>query len=442
MEVIMGIVDRRGFIKTGGAAATLAAASLKGSARAAQGANETINVAIMGIRSRGAQLAGHFGKVPGVRIATLCDIDENLLPAAAAKIETDFGYKPKVETCIRKVLDDKDIDALVIAAPNHWHALATIWACQAGKDVYVEKPISHNISEGRKMIEAARKYNRVVQVGTQQRSNPVTQRAMDFIHGGGLGDIYMAKCVIYRPRESFGWKRNSPVPEGVDYDRWIGPARFYPFNENRFHYQWHWFWNTGNGETGNNGPHYTDETRWALQAYDHPSRIVSMGNYDVFDCEQETPNTQISVLEYKNGTRIQVEVRNLYTNPDAGMNMGVLLYGSEGWMKLQYHQWETYFGRKNEPGESYQAEDGSPDPGDLHVANFIDCMRSRKRAELKADILEGHLSTSICHLSNIAFRTGRELRFDSSNERFVGDPEADSYLTREYRYPYVVPENV
>ena len=438
----MGIVDRRGFIKTGGVAATLAAASFTGTSRASQSPNDTINVAVMGIRSRGMQLANHFGKVPGVRVATLCDIDENFFPEAAAKLESDFGHKPKTETDIRRVLDDKEIDALVVAAPNHWHALATIWGCQAGKDVYVEKPISHNISEGRKMIEAARKYKRIVQAGTQQRSNPTVQKAMDFIHSGGLGDVYMAKCVIYRPRESFGWKRNSPVPKGVHYDQWVGPARYYPFNENRFHYQWHWFWNTGNGETGNNGPHYTDEVRWALQAYDHPSRIVSMGNYDVFDCEQETPNTQMSVLEYQNGTRVQVEVRNLYSNSDAEMNMGVLLYGSEGWMRLLYGQWETYFGRKNEPGESMKTEDGAPSPGDLHVANFIDCVRSRRREDQKADILEGHLSTSICHLSNIAFRTGRELRFDSSNERFVGDAEADSCLTREYRYPYVVPDKV
>ncbi len=410
--------------------------------------NETIQVAVMGIRSRGTAHALTLAKLPNVNVAALCDVDERLLPKLAADVEKISGKKPRTETDIRKVLENKEIDAISIAAPNHWHALATIWACQAGKHVYVEKPVSYNIFEGRKMVEASRKYDRIVQAGTQNRTSPLVQSAMDFLHAGKLGKIYMVKCVVFRPRESLGRKPNSAVPPGVHYDLWVGPAPWRPYNENRFHYNWHWFWDTGNGETGNNGPHYTDVARWALQKYEHPKRIQSMGGYDVFDCDQETPNTQMSMMEYADGTRVQLEVRGLYTNAEDGIRMGLLFYGSEGWMHLGGSEWKTYFGRKNEPGEQ-RSDKGDEHTTDMkltedgaHFWNFIEAVRANKRELQTADILEGHLSAAMCHLSNIAYRTGRQVVFDSANECFHGDAEASSLLRREYRLPFVVPEKV
>jgi predicted dehydrogenase len=405
-------------------------------------------MAVIGIRSRGSAHTSTLAKLPNVNVAAICDIDERLLPKAVADVEKITGKRPKTETDIRRILENKEIDAISIATPNHWHALATIWACQAGKHVYVEKPVSYNISEGRKMVEAARKYDRIVQTGTQSRTRPFVQSAMDFLHSGKLGKLYMVKCVVFRPRESLGRKSNSAVPNGVHYDLWVGPSPWRPFNENRFHYNWHWFWATGNGETGNNGPHYTDMARWALQRYDHPRRIHSMGGYDVFDSDQETPNTQLSMLEYDDGVRVQLEVRGLYTNAEDNVRMGLLIYGSEGWMHLASEEWKTFYGRKNEPGEHREAK-GEEHISDItlsedgaHFWNFIDAVKENRRELLKADILEGHLSASLCHLSNIAYRTKRQVIFDSSNESFPGDAEANSLLTREYRYPFVIPEKI
>ena len=435
----MTSITRRQFVKRTGTAGLLAAAPILKAASAKARPSDTVNVAVMGIRSRGTDHAVELASLPNVNVAILCDPDERLFAKTIADVEKISNKRPKTETDIRRVLENKEIDAISIASPNSWHALATIWACQAGKDVYVEKPVSHNITEGRRMVEAARKYNRIVQVGTQGRSSPLIQSAMDFIHSGKLGKVYMVKCVVFRPREGLGHKPNSSIPEGVHYDLWLGPAPWRPFNENRFHYNWHWFWETGNGETGNNGPHYTDIARRILQKYEHPRRIQSMGGYDVFDSDQETPNTQLSMMEYPDGTRVQLEVRGLYTNAEDGMTMGLLVFGSEGWMHLKFDRWQTYFGRKNEPGEHREMQE---EKDSVHFANFIDCVRSRKQENLTAPILEGHLSTSLCHLANIAYRTGRQVVFDSTNENFPGDDVANSYLTREYRYPFVVPEKI
>lgn len=442
----MSSLSRRRFFRGAGASAALMSPSIR--AGLANSPNNTIRVAVMGIRSRGTAHARTLAKLPNIEVAVLCDVDERLLPKIVDEVEKISGRKPRTETDIRKVLDSKDVDAIAIAAPNHWHALATIWACQAGKHVYVEKPVSYNIFEGRKMIEASRKYDRIVQTGTQNRSSLLVQSAMNFLHAGKLGKIYMVKCIVFRPRESLGRKANSAVPPGVHYDLWVGPAPWRPFNENRFHYNWHWFWDTGNGETGNNGPHYTDMARWALQKYEHPKRIQSMGGYDIFDGDHETPNTQLSIVEYADGTRVQVEVRGLYTNAEAGIRMGLLFFGSEGWMHLSGEEWKTYYGRKNEPGERQSEREAELAAGRkfnddaAHFLNFLEAVRANRRELLKADILEGHLSAAICHLSNIAYRTGRQIVFDSANECFHGDSEASSLLRREYRLPFVVPEKV
>jgi len=444
----MATLTRRQFVRKSGNSAAILLGTHSFSSFAKANPSEVVQMAVIGIRSRGSAHTSTLAKLPNVNVAAICDIDERLLPKAVADVEKITGKRPKTETDIRRILDNKEIDAISIATPNHWHALATIWACQAGKHVYVEKPVSYNISEGRKMVEAARKYDRIVQTGTQSRTRPFIQSAMDFLHSGKLGKLYMVKCVVFRPRESLGRKSNSAVPNGVHYDLWVGPSPWRPFNEGRFHYNWHWFWATGNGETGNNGPHYTDMARWALQRYDHPRRIHSMGGYDVFDSDQETPNTQLSMLEYDDGVRVQLEVRGLYTNAEDNVRMGLLIYGSEGWMHLASEEWKTFYGRKNEPGEHREAK-GEEHISDItlsedgaHFWNFIDAVKENRRELLKADILEGHLSASLCHLSNIAYRTKRQVIFDSSNESFPGDAEANSLLTREYRYPFVIPEKI
>ena len=270
-------ISRREFLSRSSkvAGGVIAAASL-GTGKGL-GANEQINIAVIGINGRGNNLIDGFGKIKGVRIAALCDVDEKVLNRRAAEVEKKFGYKPKTEWDLRKIYEMKDIDAVAIATPNHWHALGTIWACQAGKHVYCEKPCSHNIFEGRKMVEAARKYNRIVEVGFQNRSIKNVRAAMKFMADGGIGKVYMARGLCFKPRDSFGKFPDEPVPEGLHWDLWIGPAEYYNYNKGKCHYNWHWFWNTGNGDTGNQGPHQFDIARWGLGKNEHPVRISSFG---------------------------------------------------------------------------------------------------------------------------------------------------------------------
>lgn len=445
--------NRRAFLRTLGAAAGLGAAPWITGALAQNSPNERINVAVMGIHSRGSDHIKIFSRIPNVQVTVLCDVDERLFPKAVADLEKSSGRKPRTETDIRRVLEDKDVDVISIAAPNHWHSLASVWACQAGKDVYVEKPASYNIFEGRKAVEAARRYNRIVQTGSQHRSSPLGRSAVDFVHSGKLGRVYMIRGVIYRSRESIGRGKVVPVPEGVHFDTWLGPAPQRPFYDNRFHYTWHWFWDTGNGETGNNGPHFTDLARWFLQKKELPRTIQSMGGFYVYDSDQETPNTQISCMEYPDGALFQLEIRGLYTNFDDTVREGMLLYGSEGWMKfdLAGGNWAVYHGREKEPAVTMnraEAAEKFPPAGtqradvDPHFINFIECVRSRKRESLASDILDGHLAAAMCHQCNIAYRTGRTLIFDPIKEQFIGDAEANDLVSRNYRKPFVVPEKV
>jgi predicted dehydrogenase len=446
----MKALNRRNFLKnTGSVGAALAAGSIVKADSLKNSPNGTIRMAVIGLRGRGQTHYAEWSKLQNVEVATLCDVDEREFGKALTKMQKLSPKKPKTETDIRRVLEDKEIDAISIATPDHWHALATIWGCQAGKDVYVEKPTSHNIWEGRKMVEAARKYNRIVQSGMQNRSNKTVQAAMKFLHDGGLGDVYMAKGLCFKPRDTIGKKQNGPVPEGVHYDLWLGPAQYRPFNENRFHYNWHWFWDYGCTDLGNQGPHQMDIARWGMNKHDYPVKIHCSGGYYAFDSDQETPNTQIAALEFSDGKLIQFEVRGLYTNGENGITIGNLFYGSKGWMHLDGSTWRTFFGRKNEPGPSMESKEGAADPMNLlgsgdtpHFRNFIDAMRSRKISDQNADIEEGHRSTVYCHLSNIAYRLGRQLQFDSNNECFVNDTQADGYLGRRYRAPYVVPDKV
>ena len=417
--------------------------------------NDTVNVAVAGIRSRGKAHYNAFAKIPNVRVAALCDVDERLFPGAVADIEEQTGRRPATFVDFRDLIADKDIDAVALATPDHWHALQTIWACRAGKDVYVEKPVSWCIEEGRKTVEAARKYDRIVQVGSQYRSNEMVKQAVQFIRDGKLGDVYMIKTFYYGLRASIGHKTDSPIPDGVNWDLFLGPAPYRPFNENRFHYNWHWFWDTGNSDLTANGVHFADIARWSLNKHTHPVTVSSDGDYYVFDSDQETPNVISATCKYDDGKVIRFEINNLFSprffsdSTSAGIPVGDIFYGSEGWMELGPGEFRTFYGRKSEPGPRVSQKELAPDPlnrqgtgGENHFANFIDCVRSRNRQELNADILEGHLSASICHLAEISYRTKRKLTFNPHAEKFVSDADADSYLTRDYRHPYVVPDKV
>ena len=451
----MESINRRGFIKKSMvASASLAAgapAYIKGFAK--NKPNEIINVAVVGIRSRGGYYYGgtghtaNFTKIKNSKVATICDVDENLFPQAIADIEKLGGAKPKTVVDFRDLLDDKEIDAISIATPDHWHALQTIWACQAGKDVYIEKPISYTVSEGRKMVQAARKYNRVVQTGTGGRSSRIVRKAIQLIHDGVIGDVYMGRGVIFGHRPNIGRVADSPTPAGVHWDLHRGPAPMIPFNENHFHYNWHWYWDTSTSEFGNNGVHVMDEVRWGMNKNEHPVKISCSGGFYVWDSDQEIPNLQIGTFEFSDGTIMELEVRSLFTNYEEGNNTGCFFYGSKGWLHLTRDGFNVYLGTENEPGPTMKIKDLEPDEYDKadidpHYANFLDCMRTRKWQDLNAEILQGHMSTSMMLLGNIAYRTGRKLTFNGQDEKFVNDTEADSYLTRKYRDPYVLPKDI
>jgi len=421
------------------------------------GANDRIRVAVVGMKRRGREHIRCFhelAKEENVEVAALCDIDESVLQENAAYYEKLSGRKARLLVDVRKLLEDPSIDAISYSTPNHWHALGTIWACQAGKDVFLEKPAAHTIWEGRKMIEAARKYRRIVQHGTQSRSNPAMQEGMQKLREGVIGEIYMARGMAYKWRASIGRLKEEPVPPGVHYDLWVGPAPMKPFARQRFHIYWHYLWDYGNGEIGNQGVHQLDIMRWGLGLNTHPSRIQSMGGHYVHDADQETPNTQVASYQYEGRKLLlQFDVRPWITNFEAGIGelyptrgkdnvVGVIFYGSEGYMVMpDYSSYYTFLGRQHKPGPKGECP---RDPGTSldHFRNFLRAMRSRKPTDLTADIAEGHLSASLAHLANIAYRTGRTVRFDPASETFPGDQEANRLLTHAYRAPFVVPERV
>lgn len=423
----MASLDRRSFLKT--SAATVGTLSALAAAGAAEQPNEKVVVAVMGVRGRGRGLVNNFASCNDVDIAYICDIDENVLGAALKSVEQKQKKTPKVEKDIRKVLDDKSVNAVVIAAPDHWHALATIWACQAGKHVYVEKPASHNLIEGRRMIEAARKYNRVVQVGTQRRSGEFAKGAADFIRSGKLGKTPFARTWIAGNRPSIGRKPDGTVPAGVDYNLWLGPAPERPFNPNRFHYEWHWYWDYGTGELGNNGIHALDLARWFLNL-DAPIRVASSGGKHFYEDDREVPDTQVVTYDYPN-TCLIWEHRFWSKHGVEGSPWGISIYGEKGLLILDGKGWRV---------EGQSIEEKATDTQDAHTRNFLDCIKSGKRPN--ADIEEGHKSTRLCHLGNIAWRVGRSIRFDDKTETLIDDAEANKLLGRSYRKPFAVPEKV
>ena len=401
--------------------------------------------------------------MPGVRVGYLCDVDERLFADSLAAAEEIAGYRPQIETDIRQLLERKDLDAISVATPDHWHALMTIWACQAGKDVYCEKPCSYTLREGRKMVEAAEKYSRMVQIGLQRRSSRRVRSVVRFVRGGAFGTAYRAKAVIYRGRISIGKVRESSVPAGVNWDLYLGPAPYRAFDLNRFHYGWHFFWDTSTSEIGNNGVHHLDVLRWGLDKQVHPVRVHCTGGQFVEDSDSEVPNVQVGTFEYADGTLVEIESTTLYSPAFGGVRVGGFFFTDRGYIG-SHDGWAATRGvftprdrpvspsgvsyRTNNlsfPAISYEPGPAIPDtdgPEVSHFQNFIDCVRSRKRADLRCDVEQGHLSTALCHLANISFRVGRKLEFDPESETFPGDEEANRLLTREYREPYVVPDQV
>lgn len=457
--------NRRTFIKktalgTAGVTVGLSAVSAKSYARIL-GANDRVNMAVIGIRSRGKGLLQSFSSLydDGVFIKTICDTDSAFWnEAVQLAAENQQGKKPGTEQDLRRVFDDDEIDAVAMATPNHWHALGTIWACQAGKHVYVEKPSSHNVFEGRKMVEASRKYNTVVQTGYQSRSSSNIMQAIAFLHDGGIGDVYMARGTCFKPRDSFGISKDSEPPSTLNYDLWLGPAAYRPYNEKKGHYNWHWHWDTGNGDTGNQGPHQFDIARWGLNKKVHPVKVQSMGGVfgiSPHECSQETPNTQTSVFEYEDGKILEFETRGRFTNAEAPLEVriGNLFYGTEGWLEISGGKWKAYKGRENEPfaGSDMEAEGAAvggdqtfraAPPSEGHYANFIKAVRSGNHFDLNCDIGDGHMSSALPLIANIAYRLGETLQFNGEFEKFIDNDEANMMLTRKYRHPYIVPKVV
>ena len=447
--------SRRQFLKSSAlvAGASIFAAPAIATARA--GANDRVRVAVAGLGGRGRN--SHCGALremakENVEIVALCDCDEKRAGAAAVECEKHSGKKPAVFVDYRKLLEDRSIDAVSLATPNHWHALQTIWACRAGKDVYVEKPGSHNIFEGRKMVEAARKYQRIVQHGTQCRTSPKIREGIQKLKEGVIGRVYMARGIAFKTRAG-GRNEIGPIPPEMHWDLWLGPAPEAPYNRLAV-YRWRFLKEYGNGEIGDQGVHQLDIIRWGLGLDSHPTRVQSMGGHFAHHDDEDTPGNQLFACEFEGrDLMVQFETRNWYTNSEADMGtkypfvdkrnvVGVIFLGTEGYMIIpDYSSYYTFLGPQRKPGPSAFV-DGAPMMDLDQFQNWIAAVRSRKPGDLTAEIEEGHLSSSLAHLANIAYRTGRTLRFDPKAERFQDDDEANRLLTRPYRAPYVVPQAV
>lgn len=437
--------------------------------------NEIVRHAVIGCRIRGKVHAAEFAKLNGVEVAYVCDPDLQLAEALAESVEKTTGRKPKVVQDLRLINDDKSIDTLSVAAPNHWHALATIWGLQAGKHVYVEKPLCHNVVEGRRMIEVADKTKRICQVGTQNRSRGDLAAAAQYIRDGKLGKISLARTIVYGARGSIGPRDKYELPTGVDYSLWLGPAEMRPLSRKQLHYDWHWDWNTGNGELGNNNIHYVDMCRLLLGLKGLGDSVISVGGRLGYEDAGDTPNTQLVAHRFGEVTIVQ-EVRGLKSDPFSDkFKGGCIVYGSEGFIAES-----TVF---DPEGNLVKKLDGD---SLNHFANFMGAVRSGRREDLKADVTEGHQSTGLCHVGNISYRLGRPesiaeirnrlaelklhddvskalermtehlksngldleknklnlgpfLSLSQTKEEFVGNAEANKLLSREYRAPFVVP---
>jgi predicted dehydrogenase len=384
-------------------------------------------------------LAGH----KGVELACVCDPDDSRAAKAAKAIGGTTGKPPKTVRDMRNILDDPSVDAVIVATPDHWHGPATLLACEAGKHVYVEKPCAHNIREGRLMIEAARRTNRVIQVGTQSRSTEHVKKAMQLLHDGAIGDVLVAKAWNSQRRRDIGHAKPATPPDGFDYDLWLGPAPYMPFQPNRFHYTWHWWYALGTGDMGNDGVHDIDLARWGLGVETHPTTVAAAGGKYFFDDDQQFPDTQTVLFEYPGngnaGQRRQLIFEQRIWSPyrQEGFENGNAFYGTEGMLLLGKNEGWQLFGPRNKLIESMKPTDRDGP----HQLNFLECIKSGQRPQ--ADVEIGHLTATLCHLGNIATRVGRMLRFDPQHERIIGDQEADRLVRRTYRQGHwAVPQNV
>jgi predicted dehydrogenase len=491
----MSKFTRRDFIRS--SMAVGAGLAMAGPASRVLGANDDIRLGIIGVGGQGGGHMNIFSKIPGVRLVAICDADRNHVETRAARFEKDTGAKLKTYTDMRELLDNKEIDAVTSATPNHWHALTTVWACQAGKDVYIEKPASHDIWEGRKMVEAARKYNRIVQIGMQKRSSEAHPAAYEWIREGNLGKVLWSRGFCYKGRGPgtngivHGTNGPKPVPESVDYDKWCGPADMVPLNRTELHYVWHWMWNTGNGDIGNQGPHEMDIARWALGDPGLPTRCFSIGGrFGVSETDDvgETANTQIAFFDYKPAPLI-FEVRGLPMKKGMramdnyrGTRVGNCVQCEGGYFPTDDGGGWVF----DNDGKRIKQFTGRGGAG--HHENFIKAVRSRKRSDQNGDIEIGHLSAALCHMANTSHRLGKKatvdeikaaigenaemmdsfnrmldhlaanevnlekepitlgpvLTMDPQKEQYVGECSelANMFLKRNYREPYVIPENV
>ncbi|NQU23903.1 MAG: Gfo/Idh/MocA family oxidoreductase [Candidatus Nealsonbacteria bacterium] len=478
---------RRTFLKraaaSAGVAATFTIAGTKASGKVL-GANDTIRLCVAGINGRGRNHLDAFASMDDVQVTHLVDPDSRLFESRAESVRKRDRMLPKCHQDIREALDDKQLDAVSVASTNHWHSLLTVWSCQAGKDVYVEKPCSHNVFEGRKCVEAARKYKCIVQHGTQQRSSGGRAAEMAAIHAGKYGKLLVSKAYCCKPRWSIGFKEPKAPPKELDFNLWLGPAPMQKYHENLVHYNWHWFWDTGNGDMGNQGVHEMDVARWGVKDSTLPKSVWGMGGRWVdgpdFKDQGETPNMELCVYDYGE-TLVVFETRGLVNkHKDFPFKVANEFYTTEGVIR----------GGKFQPKTGGKTYDVEIEP--VHVTDggafgsFIKCVRSRKVEEVNGEIEQAHYSAALCHLGNISYRLGEQvpfsqkppgtgdneqiaesfetikaniqaigvdlgkatyklgpvLKFDPEKEKFIGNAAADKLLTREYRKPFVVPENV
>jgi predicted dehydrogenase len=478
--------NRRQFLEDSMFAAA-AAAMATGSGRLlaeeepqSKSANERLNVAVVGVKGRGGSHIGAWAGRKDTVIRYVVDVDRQYGEQRVGEIEKRQGVRPVFVEDLRVALDDKSVDFVSIATPNHQHSLQAIWAMQAGKDVYVEKPVSHNVSEGRRAVEAARKYKRICQTGTQCRSNPGMIELIRQIHDGKIGEVKVGRGLCYKPRGSIGPKGDYKVPESVNYDLWCGPAQQLPLTRKSLHYDWHWVWEYGNGDLGNQGIHQMDVARWGMGVKTLCNAVMSYGGRLGYEDAGETANTQVVVHDYGPQTLV-FEVRGLKTSDYRGAKVGVIFEGTEGYAVSPSYNGGVIFDKDGNKVSEYKEGDDKH-----HFANFLKAVRSRAIADLSADIEEGHLSSALCHLGNISYRLGSQmsadeldkqlatfqttddaketlsrtlahlsdngidmagtklgvgpvLAFDPQSETFPGNDQANAMLTREYRKPFVVP---
>jgi predicted dehydrogenase len=489
----MSNLSRRQFLENSMfAAAAAVAASSAGDAYGAdeqpkvqpKSPNEQLAVACIAAGGQGSLHVKNYSDRKDTVIRYIVEPDSERGNKAAQLVESKTGKRPQVIADIRRALEDKSLDLVSIATPNHWHALGAIWAMQAGKDVYVEKPVSHNVSEGRRMVEAARKYNRICQTGTQCRSMKGSIDAIDYVKSGKIGELKVSRALCYKSdkRGSIGPKGQYPVPTSVDYDTWLGPApllTYSPRPTDNFHYYWHWFWAYGNGDLGNQGIHEMDKARWGLGVDKLAPKVISYGGRLGFEDCGEAANEQVVILDYGDKALVH-EVRGIKSKDYKGASVGNVFEGTDGYVVLTKYTEGAAFDKDGNKVQEFKG-------GGNHFGNFIDAVRSRNMSDLHADILEGHLSSALCHLGNISYRLGKQVnaaegleklktikcsdkvadtfdRFqqhlmndgsvditkttfslgevldvDTKTESFVNNPKADAMLTREYRPPYIVP---